>query len=375
MAAAAAAFQGVGGGRLLRAAADAWALEDGPRGRRIRRRKSPPFLVLIYHRVHPRPSPFMIDAVPPARFERQMRHLARAYRPLPLEELAARSRDGTVPRGAVAVTFDDGYADVEAHALPILERYGIPSTVFLVTGCVGTGRIPWHDEVLLAFQGTHRKEIRLPVASGAPGTAPETKPERGPRPERDPKRVYGGPSPPLPLSTEAERSRAAFLALALLKPLPEAERLAAVDALREELGGVDPAAAAGLMLDWDRVRAMRRAGVRFGAHTVTHPILSRTTPERARDEVMQSKRAIEEALGEEVSLFAYPNGRPGDFTEETVSLLRAGGFRAAVTTSFGANESGGDPFRFRRGTPWETDANRFALKLAYYRLRAEGRTV
>ena len=347
MAAAAAAVQGFGGGRLLRAAANRWALENGSGRRHLRRRSAPPFTILIYHRVHPEPTPFMIDAVPPARFERQMRHLARAYRPMPLEELAIRNLEGTVPPGAVAVTFDDGYADVETHALPILRRYGIPATVFLATGCIGTGRVPWHDEVLLAFEKTHRSEIRLPA-----GSAGRT----------------------LPLGTEAERAFAASQALATLKPLSEEDRLDAVRAIGGALrNGSARAADLGteLMLDWDRVRAMRRAGVRFGAHTVTHPILSRVTPERARDEVVESKSAIESALGEEVALFAYPNGRSEDFTDETVALVRAAGFRAAVTTRFGANESGSDPFRFRRGTPWETDAARFALKLAYYRLRSE----
>jgi peptidoglycan/xylan/chitin deacetylase (PgdA/CDA1 family) len=344
MSAAAAAFQGFGGARLLRAAANRWALENGAAGHRLRRRNAPPFTILIYHRVHPHPTPFMIDAMPPERFERQMRHLARAYRPMPLDELATRSLEGTVPRGAVAVTFDDGYADNATHALPILQRYGIPVTVFLATGCIGSDRIPWHDEVLLAFEGTRRKDFRLPITGGAP----------------------------LPLATETDRAFAASHALATLKPLPEGERLAAVAAIRDELGsGAGYGVEMPLMLDWERVRAMRRADVRFGAHTVTHPILSRVTPERARGEVVESKREIERELGEEVTLFAYPNGRPEDFTDETVALVRAAGFRAAVTTSFGANESGSDPFRFRRGTPWEADAARFALKLAYYRLRSE----
>jgi hypothetical protein len=157
--------------------------------------------------------------------------------------------------------------------------------------------------------------------------------------------------------------------LAALKPLPEAERLAAVAALQEELGRGDPATAAALMLDWDRVRAMRDAGVRFGAHTVTHPILSRVAPERARDEVVRSKRTIEAELGEEVRFFAYPNGRPGDYDETTVQALRAAGYRAALTTSFGANEAGDDPLRWRRAAAWSDDPRRFALQIAWYRLR------
>ncbi|MGE5178131.1 MAG: polysaccharide deacetylase family protein [Bacteroidota bacterium] len=288
----------------------------------------------------------MIDPIPPDRFERQMRHLARAYRPLPLPELLQRSREGTVPKGAVAVTFDDGYADNADHALPILARHRIPATIFLATGCIGTGRILWHDEVLLAFAGSDRCEIRL---AGAPPEAPA-----------------------LPLRTEAERHRAAFIALAELKPLPEGERLARIRALQEELGRGDSAISASLMLDWDRVRAMRRAGVDFGSHTVTHPILSRVTPEREREELIDSKHTLERELGEEITLFAYPNGRPGDFSERTVAALRAAGYGGAVTTIFGVNESGEDPLRCRRASAWMPDDLGFALQIAYYRLRGVG---
>lgn len=342
-AAAAAVFQAVGGEPILRAAGNRWMLAAAPGGTRLRRRAVPPFLILIYHRVHPRPGPFMIDPVPPDRFEAQMRHLARAYRPLPLAELLERSRAGTVPPGAVAVTFDDGYADNAEYALPILARHGIPATVFLVTGCIGTGRIPWHDEVLLAFASTRQSAIRIP---GGAADAPS-----------------------LPLAGEAERHRAAFAALAALKPMPEGERLAGIRAIRDELGPGDPAAAASLMLDWERVRSMRGSGIAFGSHTETHPILSRVAPDRAREEVVRSKQTIEKELGEEAAFFAYPNGRPEDFDEGTVRALRDAGYRGALTTTFGANEAGEDPLRWRRAAAWSADPRRFALQLAWYRLR------
>ncbi|HYJ32473.1 MAG TPA: polysaccharide deacetylase family protein [Candidatus Binatia bacterium] len=342
-AAAAALFQAAGGEPLLRAAGNRWMLAPGGGGARLRRRASPPFLILIYHRVHPDPGPFMIDPVPPALFERQMRHLARAYRPLPLATLLERSRAGTVPEGAVAVTFDDGYADNAEYAAPILARHGVPATIFLVTGCIGTGTIPWHDEVLLAFAAARGGAIRIP---GQPAD-----------------------EPPLPLGTEAERHRAAFRALAALKPRPEAERLAGVRAIREALGPGDPGTAASLMLDWDRVRAMRDSGIVFGSHTETHPILSRVTSERAREEVVRSKRTIEKELGEEAAFFAYPNGRPEDYDEGAVEALRAAGYRGALTTTFGPNEAGEDPFRWRRAAAWSADPRRFALQLAWYRFR------
>ncbi len=46
----------------------------------------------------------------------------------------------------MAITFDDGYVDVLATALPLLERFDLPATVFLATGWLGSSRrFWWHD--------------------------------------------------------------------------------------------------------------------------------------------------------------------------------------------------------------------------------------
>ena len=330
----------LGGAAALRAAADRVSLDPGPGLPRLRRRASPPFQILIYHRVHPRPGPFMLDAVSPDRFESQMRHLARTWNVLPLAQLVARAREGVVPPRAIAVTFDDGYADNFEYAWPILRHHGLPATVFLVTDCVGTGVAPWHDRVLLAFEATDRRVARLPGETN----------------DRD-------------LGDPAARRGAALAALECFKRMEAPDRLAAIETLRADLGARHPLGEERLMLDWRQVLAMRDGGISFGSHTVTHPILSRQEPAIARAELEDSKRLIEQRLGEEVGLFAYPNGRPEDYTEDVIAMLKGAGYRAAVTTSFGANDAGDDPYRLRRGTPWETDAAGFALKLAYYRLR------
>jgi len=332
-----------GAARAMQAAGDRWKLVRNAGGRRWVRRTSPPFPILIYHRVNPWPSSFAIDVTPPDRFRRQMEHLARRYRVLPLEELWRRTQEGSLPARSVAVTFDDGYADNHEFALPILRDLGVPATVFVVTGCVGTGVIPWHDRVLAAFERTSRTEAALP----------------------------GDPMPATLVGVGARRS-AAFRVLGALKPLEEPERLAGVARVEASLGAGAGAAEAGrpLMLDWDQVRAMRRGGFAIGSHTVSHPILSRQSPERVWAELTRSKMEIENAIGEPVTLFAYPNGRPEDYTPETVSLVRRAGYRVAVTTTFGVNDGGDDPLLWKRGTPWESDQPRYALKLAYYRLLA-----
>jgi hypothetical protein len=84
-----------------------------------------------------------------------------------------------------------------------------------------------------------------------------------------------------------------------------------------------------LFLSWDEVREMHESGITFGAHTVTHPVLPNLPLEKARWEIVQSKRDIEEKLGKKVTSFAYPFG---PFNAEIAGLVKESGFTSAVTT-------------------------------------------
>ena len=69
-----------------------------------------------------------------------------------------------------------------------------------------------------------------------------------------------------------------------------------------------------LMMTTGQVRQLHASGMEIGAHTVNHPILTNLDPEEARREIGRSRHALEEAIGAPVTLFAYPNGRPGATT-------------------------------------------------------------
>ena len=102
----------------------------------------------------------------------------------------------------------------------------------------------------------------------------------------------------------------------------------------------------------------------IGGHTITHPILARIDAAEAEREIAGGKAELEAILGEKVELFAYPNGKPvEDYTAEHVAIARRVGFRAAVTTSWGAGRRTSDPFQLPRFTPWDRAPARFALRL------------
>ena len=324
---------GLGATRALTRAGDRWRVLRAEKGMSLGPRRRDPFLVLIYHRVNPTQSRFSIERAEPECFRRQMAHLARDYHVLSLDEIVRRLDAGDpLPPRAAAITFDDGYEDNYTDAFPILRDLGLPATVFLTTGPIETGESLWFDRVLRAFERSTRERVTLP----------------GGEPSHD-------------LRDEDQRGREAIRALYALMRLSNEERLAAVDQLVRDLGGNGGPPTP--MLTWDQVREMAKGGITFGAHTVTHPILSRLSHSEAKAEIVESKQRIEEETGLPVTLFAYPVGRRSDYSPEVIRAVGDAGFRAAFTTTPGANARGDDRFLLRRVKPWGEDVPSFALGL------------
>jgi len=308
----------------------------GPVTRAVTHAASRPRLpILSFHRVNDDQDPFL-PSLPTAVFAARMAYIARHYQVLPVEELALRLRQGRAPRNGLALTFDDGYRDNLTHVAPILKRLGLPATIFLVTGFIGSPNALWFDRVAMAFKIATAR--RVAVGHG---------------------RMFG-------LSTVQERLLALDAALAHLKRVPDEDRLLAVEHLITALHQGAPERPKRLMLNWDEVGALRGLGFSIGAHTVSHPILSRLAPARAWEEIEGSKTAIEKAVGEAPTAFAYPYGGVGDYNDTVKDLVRAAGFTCAVTTRRGLNDIDTPVLELRRGGPWEHHLPTYALKLAYY---------
>ena len=93
---------------------------------------------------------------------------------------------------------------------------------------------------------------------------------------------------------------------------------------------------------------MQKAGISFGAHTMTHPVLSRLALPEAERELRESKQLIENHLQTPVLDFAYPFGHAWDCSADVEHLAARVGFRSAVTTTWGVNRTGANPFALRR---------------------------
>lgn len=300
-----------------------WLSPAGPQAR---------LSVLVFHRVMAQPDPLFPDDMHASRFLEVCGWLKSWFNVLPLDESVRRLQVGTLPARAACITFDDGYADNYQVAMPILQRCGLPATFFIATGFLDGGCM-WNDtlvEALRAFTGPE-----LDLSSLALG-----------------RYAIGSP---------LEKRRAIATLIQQIKYRSVAQRIAITGHIAQ-LARVQPSH--GLMMTSQEVKAMRRAGMQIGAHTVSHPILAGLSLEQAQQEIRESKYFLEQLLGERIGLFAYPNGKPGeDYMPQSVDLVRSAGFDAAVNTDWGTSGAGDDVFQIRRFTPWDRTRLRFGARM------------
>ncbi len=304
------------------------SVREASQHRRWRARR---FQILTYHKVSPDSHPFF-PPLHPSLFDQQMAFLKETHQVFFLDELVERQQRGEVPERAVAITFDDGYQDNYTWAFPILSKYRLPATVFLATSAIENRAVLWHDRLFDSFRFARVKQVVLDDLGVA-------------------------------LNLEGEEAQSAVeTVMGKAKELPAALRLRLVDQVEEKLRpDVDPSRRV-RMLSWEEIRRMQSSGwIRFGSHTITHPILSRIELSEARWELRESKRELEAQLGVPVQGFAYPNGQPDDFNDAVKQLLSQEGYRYAVTTVFGFNTASDDRFALRRGQPWHHEIELFRL--------------
>jgi peptidoglycan/xylan/chitin deacetylase (PgdA/CDA1 family) len=284
--------------RPLRPYVDAVRGSTGHVRERVRNLASMPTVVLIYHRVCELAHDPQRLAVRPDRFAAHMRALREAFEVLRFEQDWPPQR-----RPAVAITFDDGYADNIENALPILESAGVPATFFIATGYVGGGREFWWDElerVLLSGAAGPRRVQRLGAV--------------------ELERAYDGAS--------AGERRLLYQDLhPRLKKLSVAAREDALASLREAFPESAPARRSHRVMDVDEVVRMGASGVvTLGAHTVWHQPLASLAVEAQRDEIGRSRTMLQEWTGRPVHVFSYPFGNHDDYTPQSVALCRDFGF-------------------------------------------------
>ena len=298
---------------------------------------SPTLRVLTYHRVAdpdstPHLNPRLVSALPGV-FAQQMMHLASHYNVVSMETAYdSIINDKTLPKRAVLITFDDAYADFIDSAWSVLKRLKLPVTVFVPTAYPGHDELQfWWDRLYSAINGSSGKSLSI------------------------------SPVGDLPLDTTKARLKSLKALQDHFKSLSHTLALDFLDKACEKLG--EQKAIQKTTLNWEQLRTLKTAGVTLCPHTRTHPLLTRVSPEHAREEIKGSYQDMVREIGELLPIFAYPGG---DHNSHTVSILKEEGIKAAFSSLHGLNNTHTiDPLRIRR-TNMTRRTNAYLFKIRMY---------
>lgn len=225
---------------------------------------------------------------------------------LRVDELLGRVERGEPITRCVAFTVDDGYADFATVGADAFARYDCPVTVFLATGFIDGESWFWWDKIELVIMSTSRQSCRFSV---------------------------DGEEIAFELTSQSARTQAVTSMVQWVKRVDDGRKEAAIMRLSEAADvhiPRDPPPRYAPM-SWDTCRRLEFAGASFGPHTVSHPVLSRVSDERASAEIARSWERVQIELREPVPAFCYPVGTSDDITSRDLHLAEHHGLRMGVS--------------------------------------------
>jgi peptidoglycan/xylan/chitin deacetylase (PgdA/CDA1 family) len=243
-----------------------------------------------------------------------------------------------VPKRAVVVTLDDGYADNLHAAKPALEANGVPATVFVTSGLLG--RQSWWDELALLMSSEPRSAEQGSIELDGRVLQWNLRATN-----RDP-------------GARADCIRS--FQRALLDSSPEA-RDRAMGELREAFRGTGPHPTSPRMLTPEELMQLASGpAIEVGAHSVSHPRLGALSQLEQRLEISRSKESLEALLSTPVRAFSYPNG---SFSSTTGALVREAGYACACASFSGVASASSDPFALPRMWIGDGEVGAFARRI------------
>ena len=314
----------------------------------------------MYHRIaDERFDPWNL-CVTPDNFAEQLDVLQSTnVRVMHLHELAASLASGKIPKRSVVITFDDGYLDNLENARPVLDRYGIPATVFIASGFVGSEGEFWWDamERVLLMPGKLPEKFQVEIGGerrswdlDGDGTWTEADAER----HRDWK-------PYTPAHTARQRL---YQELRKVVGGSPAERTRIVAELLAWAGIPSTARPQRRIMDDDGLRRLAADGlIDIGAHSITHPELANLSVAEQDHELRSSKDRLEQILGRKVAALAYPHG---SCSADTKRLAEAAGYGFACGTQRRPVQRGADRYELPRVGVRNVPGREFKAMLAEF---------
>ena len=278
----------------------------------------PQSMVMMYHRVIDLPFDKQYLAVSPEVFRKQLLKVQESHEIVSLEEL---QNELQVRKGnrLAAITFDDGFEDNFTIASEILEELKAPATFFVSTDVIDSNRELWTGDLERIFYVSTPEFAKFRIT--IEGQNCET----------------------------SDRDTAYLFVKNLFFYLSCERREQARLSLCEQLGISSEGRTNYRFMSSKQLKSLAdNALFSIGAHTMSHPKLSLLSREQQKHEITQSKKHLEEWIGQEVKYFAYPFGQLIDYTSTSIELCQEIGFLGAVTAYPGLLDKWTAPFEIPR---------------------------
>jgi peptidoglycan/xylan/chitin deacetylase (PgdA/CDA1 family) len=303
-------------------------------------------MILLYHRVAALDTDPQLLAVTPENFAAHLDFLREFATPMSLGDLVRATRAGAAPRNAVAITFDDGYADNLQFASPLLHARDIPATVFVATaGSANTSEFFWDDLDRIFLQpGDLPPSLQLEVGPATIDLAlhedAQYSPTASARHQDWNVTLSNNPT---------ARHRAYRTLCAALHNATIEERNRALHQLHKwsKLSS-KPRPSHRMMTPADLHHLTRSGLIDIGGHTVHHPLLSRESPDIQHREIQDCKTTLQSILNREVTSFSYPFGGRRDYTPDSIATVQQAGFLHACSNFPGHLLPGQDFYQLPR---------------------------
>ncbi|MDD2345523.1 MAG: polysaccharide deacetylase family protein [Bacteroidales bacterium] len=227
--------------------------------------------VFCFHRISDEVSP-AYQPIPPKTFDKIISYLSKKYFIVPINDISSKN---TTNKPKAVITFDDAYYDFYEYALPILDKYKIPSVQHVITSCANDGKTFWTQRLnkIIDSYFFHKKNIRIPDLN-------------------------------IELSVKSYReTQMSSLKLYYLL-LDNPNRSLFIENIAKNAPDVVEDTK---MMNWDNIKDCMKYNVLFGSHTHTHQNLSVLNEVDLHNEIGLSVGSIRSKIGNCVSL-AFPNG-------------------------------------------------------------------
>lgn len=298
--------------------------------------------ILVYHRIGNDPIDSQLLAVSPENFERQIIHLKNEYNIVPLDKMVDDISKNLLEPKTIAITFDDGYLDNLTNALPIIEKYQIPVTIFIATNHIGSDKEFWWDELENLLLTGKKLPDFLSISDDTFGD-----------------KSWG-------LNTSRDRFRAWLDLGLILRKQHNDEINSFLDALYESWANIPRVQRpTHRRMNLEQLKLIASSPyINIGSHSITHSMMSQLSDEDQAKEVLYSSYELEKILGKKPTLFAYPYGNTNDFNKASEIIVEQAGYKAGISNIQGSVSNSSNVYSLNRRLVrnWDIDTFKKWLK-------------